>query len=49
MTPRSAWENIEHLIPKVKVIWEAFYGNGDSGDHLKDLGFDTIHEPEDFF
>ena len=49
MTPRSAWENIEHLIPKDKVIWEAFYGDGESGNHLKDLGFNTIHEPIDFF
>ena len=26
MTPKYAWENIQHLIPKDKVIWEAFYG-----------------------
>jgi len=25
MTPKSAWDNIKHLIPKDKVIWEAFY------------------------
>ena len=49
MTPKSAWENIQHLIPKDKVIWEAFYGDGSSGSHLKDLGFNTIHEPVDFF
>jgi hypothetical protein len=49
MTPFSAWENISHLIPKDKVIWEAFYGDGASGNHLKELGFNTIHEPVDFF
>ncbi len=49
MTPKSAWENIQHLLPKDKVIWEAFYGNGDSGSYLKELGFNTIHEPIDFF
>ena len=49
MTPKSAWENIKHLIPKDKVIWEAFYGNGKSGDYLKELGFNVIHEPVDFF
>jgi hypothetical protein len=49
MTPKSAWENIKHLIPKDKVIWEAFYGDGNSGDYLKELGFNVIHEPIDFF
>jgi len=49
MTPKYAWENIAHLIPKDKVIWEAFYGNGDSGTYLTELGFDTIHEQVDFF
>ena len=49
MTPKSAWENIAHLIPKDKVIWEAFFGNGESGKYLNDLGFDTIHKQVDFF
>jgi hypothetical protein len=49
MTPKYAWENIAHLIPKDKVIWEAFYGDGKSGDYLKELGFNVIHEPVDFF
>ena len=49
MTPKYAWENIQHLIPKDKVIWEAFYGDGDSGNYLTELGFKTIHEPVDFF
>jgi hypothetical protein len=49
MTPKSAWENIKHLIPKDKVIWEAFYGNGVSGNYLRELGFKVIHEPVDFF
>jgi len=49
MTPNSAWENIQHLIPKDKVIWEAFYGDGESGKYLTELGFDVIHEPIDFF
>jgi len=49
MTPRSAWENIKHFIPKDKVIWEAFYGDGESGKILTELGFTTIHEPLDFF
>jgi len=49
MTPKYAWENIQHLIPKDKVIWEAFYGDGHSGKHLQDLGFNVIHEKIDFF
>jgi len=49
MTPKYAWENIQHLIPKDKQIWEAFYGDGESGSHLKELGFDVIHEKVDFF
>tara|TARA_R110000851_G_C12805920_1_gene537959 strand:+ start:75 stop:587 length:513 start_codon:yes stop_codon:yes gene_type:complete len=49
MTPKSAWENIKDYIPRDKVIWEAFYGDGKSGNYLKELGFDTIHEPIDFF
>jgi hypothetical protein len=42
MSPKSAWENIQNLIPRNKVIWEAFYGDGLSGTHLKELGFETI-------
>ena len=49
MTPKSAWENIKHLIPQDKLIWEAFYGDGKSGEYLKELGFNVIHEPIDFF
>ncbi len=49
MTPDSAWDNIKQYIPKDKVIWEAFYGDGKSGSYLKKLGFNVVHEPVDFF
>jgi len=49
MTPLSAWDNIKDYIPKDKVIWEAFYGDGKSGKHLEQLGFNVIHEEIDFF
>jgi hypothetical protein len=49
MTPKYAWENIKQFIPKDKIIWEAFYGDGKSGEYLKELGFNTIHEEIDFF
>lgn len=49
MTPKYAWEDIKKYIPNDKIIWEAFYGDGMSGTYLKELGFNTIHEPIDFF
>ena len=49
MTPKYAWENISHLIPKNKIIWEAFMGDGKSGEYLKELGFNVIHDYDDFF
>lgn len=49
MTPFSAWDDIKEYIPKDKIIWEAFYGNGMSGTHLQKLGCNVIHENIDFF
>ena len=49
MTPNYAWDNIIDYIPKDKVIWEAFYGDGKSGEYLKSLGLNVIHEDIDFF
>ena len=49
MTPKSAWEAIAHFIPKDKIIWEPFMGEGSSGKHLAELGFNVIHDDEDFF
>jgi hypothetical protein len=49
MTPKYAWENIQKYIPKDKIIWEAFYGDGASGKYLTELGFNVIHEVVDFF
>lgn len=49
MTPKKAWEDIKHIIPNDKVIWEPFYGDGKSGEYLRELGFNVIHKDEDFF
>ena len=49
MTPRCAWEWIKEYVPQDKIIWEAFYGDGESGKDLESLGFNVIHEPIDFF
>ncbi len=49
MTPDYAWKNIKEYIPKGKVIWEPFFGDGTSGHILTDLGFPVIHNDDDFF
>lgn len=49
MTPKGAWSQIKQYIPTNKIIWEPFYGDGTSGKYLRELGFDVIHENEDFF
>ena len=48
-TPKEVWQSIQQFIPKNKVIWECFYGDGNSGKYLQELGFNVIHEDEDFF
>tara|TARA_R100001460_G_scaffold25005_2_gene50282 strand:- start:649 stop:1149 length:501 start_codon:yes stop_codon:yes gene_type:complete len=49
MTPKHAWEAVQNFIPKDKVIWESFAGNGNSSKFLTELGFDVICKEEDFF
>jgi len=49
MTPKSAWEAIDEYLPKDKVIWESFYGDGRSGKYLTELGCNVIHKDIDFF
>ena len=49
MTPKSAWEDIQQYIPKDKVIWECFFGDGQSGRDIQSLGFNVIHKDVDFF
>ena len=49
MTPKECWENIKDIIPKDKIIWEPFFGDGRSGEYLTELGFNVIHRDEDFF
>ena len=44
-TPKSAWEQIAHIIPKDKKIWEAFLLNSKlskSKENLGQLGFHDI-------
>ena len=44
-TPKSAWENINHLIPKDKIIWEACMFKSyqsKSPQYLRELGHDVV-------
>ena len=46
-TPKSAWEQINHLIPKDKIIWEAFCLNADkskSAEYLTELGNKVVYD-----
>ena len=49
MTPDYAWKNVKEFIPKGKVVWEPFFGDGTSGHILTELGFRVIHTDDDFF
>ena len=49
MTPLNALQDIAHLIPSDKIIWEPFYGDGKSGEHLQGLGFKVEHHEIDFY
>lgn len=48
-TDKQGWEMIKNFIPTDKEIWCPFYCNGKMKEYFKDLGFDIIHEDEDFF
>ena len=49
MTPNCVWDSIKHLIPKDKIIWECFFGDGESGKYLSKLGFNVESYDIDFF
>jgi len=49
ITNREDWERIKQYIPTDKKIWSPFYCDGKQKEYFKDMGFDIIHEDEDFF
>tara|TARA_R110002096_G_scaffold325601_1_gene519556 strand:+ start:88 stop:564 length:477 start_codon:yes stop_codon:yes gene_type:complete len=49
ITNKNEWFRIKEYIPKDKVIWCPFYCNGKQKIYFKEMGFDIIHEDEDFF
>jgi hypothetical protein len=48
-TPKRAWEDIQQWLPRDKVVWEAFYGDGVSARYLRELGCQVVSEDVDFF
>jgi hypothetical protein len=48
-TDKKGWEIIKDFIPKDKVIWSPFYCDGKQKEYFEEMGFNIIHENEDFF
>ena len=49
MTNKTEWERIKEYIPNNKKIWSPFFGDGKQKEYFKDMGYDIIHDDEDFF
>ena len=50
-TPKYVWEMIcnEKFISKKKKLYDPFYCRGNTASVMEELGYDCIHEDEDFF
>ena len=48
-TDKNGWEIIKDFIPTDKQIWSPFYCDGKQKEYFAEMGFDIIHEDEDFF
>jgi len=49
ITRKEDWERIKQFIPTDKKIWSPFYCDGKQKEYFAEMGFDIIHEDEDFF
>tara|TARA_R100001530_G_scaffold135193_2_gene111803 strand:+ start:251 stop:727 length:477 start_codon:yes stop_codon:yes gene_type:complete len=49
MTNKKEWERIKEYIPTDKKIWAPFYGDGKQKEYFAEMGYDIIHNDEDFF
>jgi|TARA_R100000084_G_scaffold17508_1_gene5711 hypothetical protein len=49
MTSKQDWERISEFIPQDKVIWAPFYGDGKQKEYFEEMGYNIIHNDEDFF
>ncbi len=48
-TPKYIWEMILKLVPRDKILYDPFYCRGNTASVMKELGYECIHEDEDFF
>lgn len=48
-TPLEVWKMVDEFINKDVLVWDPFYSNGQSGEHMKSLGWNVRHEDDDFF
>lgn len=48
-TDKKGWEIIKEYIPTDKQIWSPFYCDGKQKEYFAEMGFDIIHDDEDFF
>ena len=49
ITNKEDWLRIKEYIPIDKKIWSPFYCDGKQKEYFKEMGYDIIHEDEDFF
>ncbi len=49
ITNKEEWLKIKEYIPKDKIIWSPFYCDGKQKEYFKEMGYDIIHEDDDFF
>ena len=49
ITNIDTWKIIKKYIPTNKKIWSPFFCDGKQKEHFKELGFDILHQDEDFF
>ena len=49
ITNKEDWLRIKEYIPTDKKIWAPFYCDGKQKEYFAEMGFDIIHEDEDFF
>ena len=48
-TNGKEWNRLQRFFPEDKKIWAPFYCDGKQKEHFKEMGYDIIHEDEDFF
>jgi len=48
-TPKYIWEMILKFISREKTLYDPFYCRGHTKSVMEELGYDCIHEDEDFF